>query len=480
MAAHAEILSKLLSILAVDDDESFLAYLAQALRSDYEVVTATGASGAMGELNVRDFDCVLLDMKLPEIDGLQLLKVLRGLRPHIPVVMLTGDKTPAKIVKAIKDGATDYVVKEPGELEAEIKFRIAKAIEQRSLLTKTQLLEKKINEESRRRYEIVGDSVQTLKLKTGISQLKGHQTPVLILGESGTGKELVARALNAQEIDGAARPLICVNCAAIPENLAESELFGHKKGAFTGAHQNQDGKFVAAHGGDIFLDEIGDLPLAVQAKLLRVLQEKEVVRVGSNTPIKVNVRVIAATHKNLGDAVAQGKFREDLYYRLAVMTLFTPALRGRREDIPHLVSHFLLEMGSALKLSAPAIALLQEHKWPGNIRALKNCIERALILAQVEGSSKIEPKHILLDNTITDSNAQGKLTIPKELLPDIADEITPDALENYSSWAEKTFFETAYAAVSQNKTKLAEKLGVSRDFIHRKFKALGIGPEGEV
>ena len=467
------------SILAVDDDESFLTYLAQALADEYDVTTVANASGAMSALKDRDFDCVLLDVKLPEIDGFQLLKVMRGLKPYLPVVMLTGDKTPAKIVKAVKDGASDYVVKEPGDLAAEIKFRIGKAIEQRSLATKAHLMERKLTEESRLRYEIIGHSTPTLKLKGLISQMKGHHTPVLILGESGTGKELVARALNTQEIGGVARPLVCVNCAAIPENLAESELFGHVKGAFTGAHQNQDGKFFAAHGGDIFLDEIGDLPLAVQAKLLRILQEKEVVRVGSNTPVKINIRVIAATHKNLNEAVAQGKFREDLYYRLAVMTLYAPALRERTEDIPDLVEHFLKEMGSALKVSSEAMDLLKIHKWPGNIRALKNCIERALILAQVEGVSKINPAHIVLDNTLAQSADKDRRLVPKDLLPEIAEEVCAEGLKNYNSWAEKTFFEAAYEVTGKNKTRLAEKLSVSRDFIHRKLKFLGVGAEGE-
>lgn len=466
------------SVLAVDDDETFLVYLREALAADYEVSSAINASTAMAALKARDFDCVLLDMKLPEIDGFQLLKVLRGLKSHIPVVMLTGDNTPAKIVRAIKEGATDYVVKEPGELVAEIKFRIGKAIEQRTLASKAHLLEKKIHQESRLRYEIIGHSTPTLKLKSQIYQMKGHHTPVLVLGESGTGKELVARALNTQEIEGAARPFVCVNCAAIPENLAESELFGHMKGSFTGAHQNQEGKFLAANGGDIFLDEIGDLPLAVQAKLLRVLQEKEVVRVGSNTPVKVNVRVIAATHKNLNEAVAQGKFREDLYYRLAVMTFYTPALRERREDIPFLIEHFLKEMGSALKISADAAQVLKDHKWPGNIRALKNCIERALIMAQVEGSSKISLNHIVLDNTLAET-AQNKRSVPRDLLPNNETEVTSEGMKNYNSWAEKTFFEAAYEVTGKNKTKLAEKLSVSRDFIHRKLKTLGVGTEGE-
>lgn len=462
-------------ILAVDDDVEFLKQLTAVLSHDFAMSVAENASEALAALKDRDFDCVLLDMNLPEIDGLRILKMLRGLKPLMPVIMLTGDKTPQKIVQAIQGGAADYVIKEPKDIELEIKFKISRAIEQQGLVSRAGQLEKKVSAEAQK-YEIRGFSTQALELKENIAQLKGRSVPVMITGESGTGKELVARSLNLQESGGLSRPFITVNCSAIPENLAESELFGHVKGAFTGAHQQQDGKFIAANGGDIFLDEIGDLSLPIQAKLLRVLQEREVMRVGSNSPVKINVRVIAATHKNLKDLIAQGKFREDLYYRLVVVTIKAPALRERKDDIPILVEYFLKEIAPKLTANKEAMAVFVGHDWPGNIRALKNCVDRAAIFALAENALHVERKHVILDAiTSVDLDEGQAFHAPVDLLPETQEDVCPERLSEFTKWSEEIFFAKSFEIMNGNKSKLAERLSLSRDYVHRKLKSLGIG-----
>lgn len=477
-----EEMSNKLSLLAVDDDSAFLKQVSTLLESRYSIKLAGNASEAMAALKVQEFDGILLDMDMPEVTGLQLLKILRGLKPHIPVLMLTGNRSASSVVSAIKEGAFDYVIKDPSEIAAELEFRIARMLTQKALNLKAgqlEKLEKKIADEKNRKYEIVGHSSQTLKLSTLINQLKGYQTPVLILGESGTGKELIARALNAQETETHNRPFIAVNCGAIPENLIESELFGHEKNAFTGATQRRDGKFLAAHGGDIFLDEIADLPLSAQAKLLRVLQEKEVTRVGSNDVISINVRIIAATHKDLKQAVSSGAFREDLYYRLAVMSVVSPPLRERKEDIKLLVEHFLTDLRTSLKMTPGALTVLETHDWPGNIRALKNCVERATILAQVDGVPRIETRHIQLDSIQRPKEKISDLLVPSDLVPQTLDDVTKARSEAITHWAEKLFYSKAFTIMGENKSRLAEKLDFSRDYIHRKLKETGVTEEIE-
>ena len=260
-----------------------------------------------------------------------------------------------------------------------------------------------------RRYEIVGHSPAILKLKSDILKLKGHPASVLITGESGVGKEMVAGSLSLQESDGLSRPFVAVNCAAISENLVESELFGHEKGAFTGAINKSKGKFLAAHGGDIFLDEIGEMPLAAQAKLLRVLQERVITPVGSTESIPMEVRVIAATNKDLKAEIQAGRFREDLYYRLSVVRFEVPPLRERREDIPALAEHFLKQFGAdKMRLTDEAVHKLQAHSWRGNIRALRNCLERAWILARGEDHPVIDRDDIQFDD-VSDGDGHARL-----------------------------------------------------------------------
>lgn len=467
------------SLLAIDDDQEFLVEVEKRLRDRYNVHGVATASAAMATLKDRDFDGILLDMDMPEVGGLQLLKILRGLKAHLPVLMLTGNRTTTRIVTAIKEGAFDYVVKDIDDGKEELCFRIDRMISQNSLAQKAkrlEKLEKEVADEKARKYQIVGTSDATLQLHAFIHQLKGHQTSVLISGESGTGKELIARALNLQDTGRTQRPFIAVNCGAIQDNLIESELFGHEKGAFTGAQGRKDGRFIAANGGDIFLDEIAELSPSAQAKLLRVLQEREVCRVGSNDAVKVNVRVIAASHRDLRQAVIDGHFREDLYYRLAVVKIESPPLRKRKEDIGLLTEHFLQDLGTSLRLAPAALRVLNEHEWPGNIRALKNCIERAIILAQVDNWYRIEDRHIQLDSIVTNKPvAAGAVQIPQEFLPATIEDVKPDRLTALLDWVESEFYGRAYELVGRNKSRLAERMDRSRDMIHRKLKDFGIG-----
>jgi transcriptional regulator with PAS, ATPase and Fis domain len=325
-------------------------------------------------------------------------------------------------------------------------------------------------QEENKKFEIIGSSPQVLKLKHQLIHLKGENTTVLINGESGTGKELIARALNTQDSESRLRPFISVNCAAIPENLAESELFGHEKGAFTGAVQKSAGKFVAANGGDIFLDEIGELSPSIQAKLLRVIQERVVVPVGSTKEIPINVRIIAATHRDLREEVVKGRFREDLYYRLSVITLESPPLRDRAEDIGLLVEHFLREMNSShLKLSKEALKKLTTNLWSGNIRALKNCIERARVLAKMHETSIIDASHIQIDSI--NSGNKDSLQLPKGLLPEKVTDVTKSSYSAFMDWAEKIYLQRAYFLSDHNKTLLSQFLGVTRDTVWRKLRA---------
>jgi DNA-binding NtrC family response regulator len=390
--------------------------------------------------------------------------------------MLTGNTDLRSIVGAMKAGASEYVVKGSADLEVELKFRLHQAIEKQGLQVENQKLEKKLSEQMRR-YEIVGHSPAILKLKSDILKLKGHPASVLITGESGVGKEMVAGSLSLQESNGLSRPFVAVNCAAISENLVESELFGHEKGAFTGAINKSKGKFLAAHRGDLFLDEIGDMPLAAQAKLLRALQERVITPVGSTESIPIDVRVIAATNKDLKAEIQAGRFREDLYYRLSVVRFEVPPLRERREDIPALAEHFLKQLGAnKIRLSDEAVLKLQSHSWRGNIRVLRNCLERAWILTRGEDRTVIDRDEIQFDDiSAPNSSLSG---VPSDLLPQSEPELSADKYERFTIWSENVFFKAAYVAAGTNKTRLAERLGLSRDFIHRKLKTLKIGQEG--
>jgi len=373
-------------ILVVDDERSMREFLEILLRKErYEVTTAGDVDGALLALESDDFDLVISDIQMPGKSGLDLLKAIREANPDTLVVMITAFATTETAIAAMKEGAYDYLTK-PFKVD-EIKLVVQKALEKKTLSTENARLRSELRSERRER-QLVGTSGPMQQVYEMIGRIATTKTNVLIVGESGTGKELVARAIH-NESDRGEAPFVALNCAAIPENLLESELFGHVKGAFTGAVGNKPGLFETADGGTLFLDEVGELPLPLQVKLLRALQERTIRRVGGNSDRRVDVRIVAATNRRLEDEVAAGRFREDLYYRLNVIQLALPPLRERLEDLPLLVHHFIekfaRELGKPVRgISEEAMARLRAHAWPGNVRELENGIERAVALSRSE------------------------------------------------------------------------------------------------
>ncbi len=372
------------TILIVDDDELVLESLKLVLKeAGHKVRSSTSPEKALSIFDRHPIDLVITDMKMPGMSGIELLERIKKKDPDCPVIMITAYATVETAVEAMKKGAIDYIMKPFSADELE-------------LVVKRALEEKAIKEENARLKEIVKDSVKdahdlfvgqhpkVMELKALVEKVAPTDATVLIMGESGTGKELVARMIHSlsQRRDG---PYVRMNCAAIPEGLIESELFGYEKGAFTGAVQSRKGKFELANGGTILLDEIGEMPINLQAKLLRVLQEKEIDRLGGKT-LPIDVRVIATTNRDLAKEVKEGRFREDLFYRLSVVPIYIPPLRERREDVPLLAEYFLhiysKKIGKEVsKISSEAMEILSSYPWPGNVRELENCIHRAVILS---------------------------------------------------------------------------------------------------
>ena len=374
-------------VLIVDDDDAVRAALERTLGGEgLEVESVSDAFRALDLLDRRPQDALLLDLKMPGMDGLGLLDNLRTRGLEIPVVILTGHGDDFTARQCLEAGATAFLTKPPDR--AELLLAIKGAVAQGRLA-------REVESAGRDLPVLLGSSPALDRLRGEIARVAPSKATVLILGESGTGKELVARRLHRLS-DRARRPFIRVNCAAIPEELIESELFGHEKGSFTGAHKRQIGKFVQADGGTIFLDEVGDMSLKTQAKVLRVLQDGEVEPIGAGKALRVDVRVIAATNKNIEAEVAEGRFREDLYYRLAVIVLKTPPLREHPEDIPELVEHFTAEFCEEYnrrpkRWSAGALEQLGNRPWPGNVRELKNVVERAVIMELADEIVSVDP-----------------------------------------------------------------------------------------
>ena len=374
-------------ILVIEDEAAIRRVLVKILSEEsdkYQVEEAEDGLIGIEKIRKDDYDLVLCDIKMPKMDGVEVLEAIKKLKPEIPIVMISGHGDLDTAVNTMRLGAFDYISKPP-DLNRLLNT-VRNALDRKELVVENKLLKKKVS----KRYEMIGESKAILYIKEMIDKVALTDARVLITGANGTGKELVAHWLH-EKSDRAKGPMIEVNCAAIPSELIESELFGHVKGAFTSANKDRAGKFEAANGGTIFLDEIGDMSLSAQAKVLRALQESRIQRVGSDKDIKVDVRVIAATNKNLKDEIEKGKFREDLYHRLAVILIDVPALNNRREDIPLLVNYFsnkiASEQGIAKKaFSDKAIKLLQEYDWTGNIRELRNVVERLIILGGNEVS----------------------------------------------------------------------------------------------
>ncbi|GEL09526.1 DNA-binding transcriptional response regulator, NtrC family, contains REC, AAA-type ATPase, and a Fis-type DNA-binding domains [Flavobacterium glycines] len=380
-------------ILIIEDEAAIRRVLAKILSEEndaYQVEEAEDGVSGYEKIKNNDYDLVLCDIKMPKMDGVELLEEVKKIKPEIPMVMISGHGDMETAIQAMRLGAFDYISKPP-DLNRLLNT-VRNALDRKQLVVENKILKKKVS----KNYEMIGESEAINHIKMMIDKVAQTEARVLVTGPNGTGKELVAHQLH-EKSERAAFPLIEVNCAAIPSELIESELFGHVKGAFTSAVKDRAGKFEAADKGTIFLDEIGDMSLSAQAKVLRALQENIITRVGADKDIKVDVRVVAATNKDLKKEIEEGRFREDLYHRLAVILIKVPSLNDRREDIPLLVSHFAekiaSEQGNAVKkFSDDAIKLLQEYDWTGNIRELRNVVERLIIL----GGSQISENDVKL------------------------------------------------------------------------------------
>lgn len=376
-------------ILVIEDEAAIRRVLVKILSEEndtYEVEEAEDGLVGIEKIKKEDYDLVLCDIKMPKMDGVEVLEAVKKIKPETTMVMISGHGDLDTAVNTMRLGAFDYISKPPDLNRLLNTVRIA--LDRKELVVENKMLKKKVS----KNYEMIGNSEAISHIKEIIEKVAQTDARVLITGPNGTGKELVAHWLH-QKSARSKGAMIEVNCAAIPSELIESELFGHVKGAFTSANKDRAGKFEAANGGTIFLDEIGDMSLSAQAKVLRALQESRIQRVGSDKDIKVNVRVVAATNKDLKKEIEEGRFREDLYHRLAVILIKVPSLNDRRDDIPLLIEYFSKkiadEQGTAKKsFSAKAIKLLQEYDWTGNIRELRNVVERLIILGEKEVSEK--------------------------------------------------------------------------------------------
>lgn len=380
-------------ILIIEDEAAIRRVLTKILSEEndtYQVEEAEDGLAGFEKIKNNDYDLVLCDIKMPKMDGVEVLEAVKKIKPEIPMVMISGHGDMETAINTMRLGAFDYISKPP-DLNRLLNT-VRNALDKKQLVVENKILKKKVS----KNYEMIGESEAINHIKVMIEKVAQTEARVLITGPNGTGKELVAHQLH-EKSERANFPLIEVNCAAIPSELIESELFGHVKGAFTSAVKDRAGKFEAADKGTIFLDEIGDMSLSAQAKVLRALQESMITRVGADKDIKVDVRVVAATNKDLKVEISEGRFREDLYHRLAVILIKVPALNERRDDIPMLISHFAdkiaSEQGNTVKkFSSAAINLLKEYDWTGNIRELRNVVERLIIL----GGSEISQNDVKL------------------------------------------------------------------------------------
>lgn len=448
---------------------SFREAVKQLLGVYNDVDEAPDLSSARLLLQKNSYDVVILDKGLPDGDGIELIPEIKSLSPNTVVIILTSDSDFSSVKHCIARGADDYVIKSENVVP-DLLVRIPVAVSKAAAGRRLENLEEQVKEAFK--YEIVGKSTPTIQLRETILSLKNTSAHVLITGESGTGKELIARRLNAIEEDGK-RPFIAINCGAISENLLESELFGHKKGAFTGAINDRAGKFELAHNGDIFLDEIGEMPLAAQVKLLRAIQEGEITRVGDNRVIKVKCRIIAATNLNLEKQVKAGKFREDLYHRLNVFRIQTTPLRERKSDISDLAKLFVLQIGGAnFSITDVAIKALSQSEWPGNIRELRNTIERSVIMARRRKSTSISFDDVAATSSLNDNNY--RLRKINASLPTELKELTPSNYEEFMELAERAYYEAALELTNESAIELANKIGIGKSTIFRRLKKCGI------
>ena len=443
-------------ILVVDDEPAQLELLSGFLtKQGFETVLAESAEKALAIFRRDAVDLVVTDQKMPDMSGLDLVKAMRAINPEASVIVITAYGTVDTAVAAIKSGAADYLTK-PVNLD-ELLYRVEQVRERHRLLTENRELREAL--QTHRRIDgVIGEGGRMLEVFSLVRRVASSEATVLIRGESGTGKELIAKAIHYGS-PRASGPMIRVNCAALPETLLESELFGHEKGAFTGAFAARKGRFELADGGTLFLDEIGDLPLPLQAKLLRVLQEKEFERLGSSKPVRVNVRILAATHWDLEALLKAGQFREDLYYRLNVVTITLPALRERREDLPLLMDHFLRLFAEKNQktirgFTEDAREMLLRYDYPGNVRELENIIERAVVLSRDDVIGRA-------DLPLTTHNVEGEENEQASL---------PAVVEG----VERRMIREALARSGGIQTRAAELLGISERALRYKLDKYGL------
>ncbi|HEV8550762.1 MAG TPA: sigma-54 dependent transcriptional regulator, partial [Polyangiaceae bacterium] len=448
-------------ILVVDDEASARTALAELLRQEgYEVETAGDGFKALGRMTEFEADLVLTDLNMPGMDGVELLRKVKETNHELPVVLMTAFGGVETAVSAMREGAADYLMK-PLNTD-ELLIVLERAIEGMKLRREASELRHRLQE----RYSfdnIVGASPEMQRVFKSVSQIAPSRATVLITGESGTGKELVAAAIHHHS-PRAAGPFVKLHCAALAESLLESELFGHERGAFTGADRKREGRFEQANGGTLFLDEIGEISLSTQVKLLRVLQEREFERVGGSQTLRVDVRVIAATNRDLKEMVAAGKFREDLYYRLNVINLGLPSLRQRPSDVPALALHFLKRYAtenekSVTTITDEALKQIVNYPWPGNVRELENVIERAVVLTETDA---VDSKHLPPELAVV-SRRSGPPPVPGS---------TMDELERFAIL--KTM-----EALGGSTTKAADMLGISVRKIQYKLQEYSIAPKGQ-
>jgi DNA-binding NtrC family response regulator len=447
------------SVLIAEDEPHARESLRALLEDEgYKVFCASDGMQASDILSQSVVEAALIDLRMPAKDGMTLLRELKGHPAPPAVLIMTAYGTGAAAIEAMALGAFDYLIK-PLNFE-ELGIQLQRAIEDRR--RRNDLEAYRVEEDAYQESEIVGSSPAMQKLYKLIGQVAAADSTVLILGESGTGKEVVARAIHKLS-RRSARRMVQVTCASLPETLLEAELFGHERGAFTGASQRRIGKFEHASGGTLFLDEIGELPLSTQVKLLRVLQDHCIERLGSNVTIPLDVRIVAATNCDLESAVREGRFREDLYYRLNVVTIQLPPLRQRREDIPELANFFLSRSASRLKLSVPALSedakeSLCQNDWPGNVRELEHCLERALILSR---SGVILKEHLELSTNAFAADPMDSISIEEGFHAAVAK-------------LERRLIERALAATGGNRSKAAELLKINRRLLYDKLREFGL------
>jgi two-component system response regulator HydG len=451
------------AVLVVDDDQNHRTMLKKLLSGwGYNVFEADDGSTAINRVHETPFDLILMDIRMVKVSGLEALGDIKAYNPAIPIVIMTAFSSVETAVEALKKGAYDYLTK-PLDFD-ELRLAMGRAMEHSHLKEENRLLKATLGQRFDRR-NIIGNSPRMVRLFETVSQVAPSEATVLITGESGTGKELIAGAIHYNS-GRKEQPFVKVNCAALTETLLESELFGHEKGSFTGAHRRKDGQFSLADGGSLFLDEVSEMPLSMQVKLLRVIQEREFTRVGGEEVIKVDVRLMAATNKDLSAEIAEGRFREDLFYRLNVVTLDMPPLRERKDDIPLLTYHFLKGFAEknrkTIKGFTPqAMDRLRRYDWPGNVRELMNAVERVVVLSRSDYVDEPDlPPGIL------------------EQAGDKVEEVQPSGpvADMPLEEVEKASILKTLESAGGNKSEAARRLGITRRTLHKKLKKYGVMP----